>query len=189
MLSLDALIKKRQLKFYRRFKEGVRSKRLQVFESLSREANMTKFMEHYISLDERFPDIDEIYQTSILNLKESIRRKAENNQYKFNIYLQFNPDLIHSPFLSSSKANNITRFRCGSHYLPIETGRWSGINREERLCPTCLVLGDEVHYLFDCNEFPRLIEQQELQNVWSDENIYDYFDILGKSRYLQLRHT
>ena len=36
----------------------------------------------------------------------------------------------------------ITRFRLGSHNIRIETGRWSRIEWEDRLCKSCLLLGD-----------------------------------------------
>lgn len=44
------------------------------------------------------PDINEIYQNAIRNIKESTRRKGNNNRYKFNIYLRSNPDFDHSLF-------------------------------------------------------------------------------------------
>ena len=37
--------------------------------------------------------------------------------------------------------------------MPIETGRWQKITRENRKCTKCSkdVIGDEYHYLFKCN--------------------------------------
>ena len=36
--------------------------------------------------------------------------------------------------------------------IPLETGRWQNIPKEERLCSLCdlNVIGDEFHYLFMC---------------------------------------
>ena len=46
------------------------------------------------------------------------------------------------------------RFRTSNHYLPIETGRWQNIERQDRICPLCnTALGDEYHYLFQCPYF------------------------------------
>ena len=47
----------------------------------------------------------------------------------------------------------IAKMRISAHTLPIETGRWKGIPREERACLICdsKEKGDEVHYLARCN--------------------------------------
>ena len=47
--------------------------------------------------------------------------------------------------------NMITKIRCNSIKLPIETGRWSNTLREERICHLCNVgLGTEFNFLFEC---------------------------------------
>ena len=50
---------------------------------------------------------------------------------------------------------NMCKFRCGSHKLPIEMGRFFSIDRSERICDLCNKeeLGDEFHYLFNCTFF------------------------------------
>ena len=46
----------------------------------------------------------------------------------------------------------ITKMRISSHSLPIETGRYRKIPRDERICPFCESCnGDEFHYLIKCN--------------------------------------
>jgi hypothetical protein len=47
---------------------------------------------------------------------------------------------------------NMCKFRCGSHKLPIEMGRFFSIDRSDRICDLCNKeeLGDEFHYLFNC---------------------------------------
>ena len=47
------------------------------------------------------------------------------------------------------------RFRLGAHNLRIETGRWSGLKREDRLCSYCHKMDDEYHALFECEEIYR----------------------------------
>ena len=51
----------------------------------------------------------------------------------------------------------VTRMRLSNHRLPIETGRWSKTPHEQRICPVCPIgkLGDEFHYLFECDKFSR----------------------------------
>lgn len=45
-------------------------------------------------------------------------------------------------------------FRTGNAKLPIETGRWFNISRENRTCKLCICneIGDEFHYLFNCSD-------------------------------------
>ena len=47
----------------------------------------------------------------------------------------------------------IAKMRISAHTMPIETGRWKGIPREERTCLICdsKEAGDEAHYLARCN--------------------------------------
>ena len=73
-------------------------------------------------------------------------------RYKYKIYFDINPELHVSPFINNLHplCRNIIRFRLGSHCLPIETGRWSRVTREQRLCETCNVLGDEHHVKYHC---------------------------------------
>ena len=46
----------------------------------------------------------------------------------------------------------LTKFRCGNHRLPVVTGRFNGIERQNRICTLCNLnkIGDEFHYLFEC---------------------------------------
>lgn len=48
----------------------------------------------------------------------------------------------------------LCKFRMLNHKLPIETGRWNNIQREDRKCNLCDLndLGDEFHYLFKCKQ-------------------------------------
>ncbi len=76
-----------------------------------------------------------INENSKLNLFKTIK----NNDYKTEHYLNF-PD---------SKARRlICKFRISDHPLAIETGRYSNIPRNMRLCNTCNLIDDEYHFSF-----------------------------------------
>ena len=46
-----------------------------------------------------------------------------------------------------------TKFRCGSHCLPVKDKRYLGIN-ERNTCPLCHIdIGDEYHYVKSCTAF------------------------------------
>ena len=101
--------------------------------------------------------------------------------------LQINPELLPSPFLTCANADAITRFRCGSHHLPIETLRWGRVPRENRLCPKCHVLGDEYHFIFHCVEFPGYFENcnNDLSMIWKGNNVFKYFNKISQTDYLK----
>ena len=49
----------------------------------------------------------------------------------------------------------LCQFRTLNFKLPIETGRWQGVNRENRVCTICNTgdIGDEFHYIMTCTFF------------------------------------
>ena len=74
-------------------------------------------------------------------------------------YSIINPDCVQHCVYSHRTCDNLyipevyrlyfTRMRLSSHMLKIETGRWSRIARERRLC-NCGSIQDERHVLCDC---------------------------------------
>ena len=105
------------------------------------------------------------------------------------MYLQLNPDLNTSPFIKTTHpvSDSIIKFRLGSHSFPIETGRWNRTKREDRLCTTCGVLGDEFHVIHHCVEINRNgIENISLnwKDLWDYEHIYPLFTRIAKTNYL-----
>lgn len=56
--------------------------------------------------------------------------------------------------LNNTECRILTAFRTRNHRLPIELGRWRNIPVSERKCHLCRMdVGDEFHYLFNCNYF------------------------------------
>ena len=95
---------------------------------------------------------------------------------------------------------NMCKFRCGSHKLQIEMGKYFSIDRSERICDLCNKeeLGDEFHYLFNSTFFkderkkfipeylyivPNTISFSELMN--SD----DKYVLIGLSKYAKIVHV
>ena len=89
-----------------------------------------------------------------------------------------NPDLSHSPLLDvvHPVASDMIKFRLGSHYLPVETGRWCGLEHGLRLCGSCGEIGDEKHVLYRCLLIDRSdVELQEISQIWCQPEAYKIF--------------
>ena len=87
-------------------------------------------------------------------------------------FLKLLPDYLSQKMLA---------FRTRNHRLPVETGRWFGIPLQERKCQYCNNdIGDEFHYILNCNSFleerktyikryyftrPNIIKYNELMNT------------------------
>ena len=60
--------------------------------------------------------------------------------------------------LSPNERALITKLRCCNSKIPVETGRWVNIPREERICHLCHNdFGSEYHYIFECS-FPNVVD-------------------------------
>lgn len=69
-----------------------------------------------------------------------------DKELKFEEYLSMLPWCIASP---------LCKLRTSNHRFPIETGRYSNIQRENRMCVKCDTgeVGDELHYMLSCDKF------------------------------------
>ena len=88
-----------------------------------------------------------------IELVEKITTLADcENNYKYNLYRKFNPNLLPLNIYDEKVFNTrFIRLRLSSHSFPIELGRWTRTKREDRLCSTCGVLGDEAHFIYYCS--------------------------------------
>ena len=174
-LSLEAVVYGRQLNFFRKFKKTLKpqSTRYLLFNKLL-ESN-SSYLEHYVYLDQKYNSKNEIYLEYISKVKDEIRTyAAADNHYKYKIYLEMNANLVPSRFLYDFRpiALKITKFRLGSHNLPIEKGRWSRQPRQERFCASCNELGDEYHLIYSCRVINRsgLNLPNDLTSFWNTDD-------------------
>ena len=187
-LPIKAVIYCRQLKFYKRFSDSIQpdSRRNHVFRFLLQ--HQTRFLKHYETLSSKYSSTEEIISEYRNEVKAKVYKFADDSKYKFGIYAKMNPDLRRSPFLDvyHPVANDIVKFRLGSHYLPIETGRWRGIARTERLCTACGVLGDERHALYSCSLILRddVVLDEYLHHIWYQPEVFKLFKRLKEAKYL-----
>lgn len=91
------------------------------------------------------------------NIRSRVR---DSNRSKFLSYKDMNPNLNVNCFYLNQSVNeldriNASRIRLSSHNLAIETGRWSRVLRENRLCK-CGNVQTESHVLIDCTHTEHL---------------------------------
>ena len=69
----------------------------------------------------------------------------------------------------------MVNFRCSSHGLMIEKGRYYGLERDFRCCPYCEVLvEDEYHFLLICPLYTE-IREKFLPNTFTNQPSEDKF--------------
>ena len=98
------------------------------------------------------------WKSDLFNSPKGITYRIFKEEFHFEDYLDI---------LGSKDRILFTNFRTTNHKLPIETGRWGGIERSNRKCSLCNrnEIGDEFHYIFDCNMLRR-----QRNRYLSDEN-------------------
>ena len=189
-LPLKAVIYCRQLKFFQRFVKSVQpqSRRDKVFRFLSENQNQTSYLKHYITLSSKYSSTEDIVTEFRNEIKTRIYQNANKQRYKFSIYVTINPELKVSPFLDlyHPHAMNIIKFRLGTHFLPIETGRWRRTPRDERLCTACGVVGDEKHVLYRCSLISRedIVLDPFIHNIWYQPEVFKLFERIKAVKYL-----
>ena len=73
----------------------------------------------------------------------------------------------------------LCKFRSGNHRLPIEIGRWENIPINERICNLCNKdIGDEFHYLFNCEVFNEEIKVYLKPFFYKRPNILKFRELL-----------
>ena len=88
------------------------------------------------------------------------------------IYRGINSDLSQHPVYKCLDSNeweriSFSRLRLSSHRLKVETGRWSRIPQEQRLC-VCGTVQTKEHVLIHCDEaeFLEIITKLCIITVW-----------------------
>ena len=183
LLPLKGVIASRQFGFYKQFGESLHpgSSRSRVFEALKADENL-QYIQHYVNISHKYTSKKDIYNEYMSEIRGQVNSLADQGNYKFEIYRRMNPSLERSHFLDLPHplSDTIIKFRLGSHKLPIETGRWKGLDRSDRICPQCNVLGDEEHYLYSCVQVRRddLQLPLEMKDLWKHAGVFTLFSRL-----------
>ena len=104
-----------------------------------------------------------------------------NDSHKLTLYRRYKKDIKSEHYLSSIRDAKykiaLNKFRLSSHSLLIETGRYTGIPTEERLCNFCNMrkIEDEFHFLLVCPHYIELRRKYLKRYVctWPTLNKFD----------------
>ena len=149
LIYLKAEIYKRQFKFWSKILDNLNSpSSLATVYHQAIEKN-THFIRHYKNLHKQFSDEESCYNfyknKFSMRMAENIKMKAQLVQYGIaNDYIKINPKLTTPDYHKKHTIieNNrliVTKYRTGSHYLRINTGRWDKTPKERRLCKCNLI--------------------------------------------------
>ena len=110
-----------------------------------------------------------------------LEKSSKGQNYKllkaelaFEIYLTKFPKKIYLPLL---------KFRTSNHKLPVERGRWENKPYNERVCTICHrnTLGDEFHYILECDAFKEDRKILIKQYFYKHPNILKYKELMSST--------
>ena len=116
-------------------------------------------------------------------MKEWFRCLEQKDKLRW--YRQIKPDLRKEDYLSWDMPREhrilYARLRSGTHWLRMETGRWSKEPEHERLCMVCVTgkVESEVHFLLECYIYHGL--RQSMFRLIKDQTGCDVEGLAGST--------
>jgi hypothetical protein len=98
----------------------------------------------------------DLYSSYVDSFKQVLWASIRSGGGRKQFYSLLSPAFGPQPYLHRCRdpfgRSCLSKFRLSSHSLAVETGRWGGLEREDRRCTHCngKAIEDEQHFLFDC---------------------------------------
>ena len=182
---LCARIKKAQLKFWIYIKEYALTYPQSAVAKVLRIglSNNVAYLKYYTSLQSTYTDpascqrsIEDGYR---VNYETKLRAKHnEDTESRLGAYVCINPTLqpnVPNPqVIMEIERVLVTRYRTGSHSLSIELGRYSGVDRTNRVCTCGNFVQSVWHIFFECSLTRDIINPNHtsLAEVFTDETVH-----------------
>ena len=91
-----------------------------------------------------------------LKIRNKLQNTAGNKLRTYKLSL-IKPNYAMEPYLlcvtKREKQQCMSKLRCSNHSLAIEVGRHKKLQINERLCPKCNEIEDEIHFISSCALF------------------------------------
>ena len=102
-----------------------------------------------------------------------------NTNRKLVLYKDFKINFSHEYYLDVISVQKfrhaLAQIRTGHHPLEIETGRYTNIPREQRLCKLCtLDIEDEYHFVLRCNTYNDIRSLYIPQKFYINPNLHKF---------------
>ena len=124
--TITSIVRKRQLKFYRNctIHKDFPMQRYIIRKAM--DANCS-FINHYMELNTKYNDPEDITRESMINLRDSVTAKANLNRSRYVAYSKMNPSYqrpsLYDTYIPTYKLQAVSRIRVVSHNLQSERGR------------------------------------------------------------------
>ena len=120
----------------------------------------------------------------IQNLQQTMTQAQTSRRLA---YKDMNPDLkaypaLLNPNIPERNRIALTRIRLGSHHLKIETGRWSRIPADQRICSCNMEVQNEKHVLLFCPISLDLRKSMNLDHITSLQDLFSS-DAINLAKY------
>ena len=126
-----------------------------------------------------------VFSIYINNWSDRINRvngkngKGGNKLRFYNLFKQsYETESYCKMILPLNHRSAFSKFRCGVAPIRLETGRYEGLKVEERLCPFCNVVEDEIHVFLKCPVYNDLRSNLFDSAFRLDENFLNLTDVL-----------
>jgi hypothetical protein len=115
------------------------------------------------------------WQISLSDSSKALNYRIFKTKFQFEEYFNI---------LNIGDAIRLCRFRTTNPYLPIETGRWRNIDRENSYCNlcNCQKLGDEYHYVLECSALDDKRKQLLPKYFMKIHNVVKFFELLSNKK-------
>ena len=182
---LKCRIYKQQLKFWQNIKEYMENNPESALCYFVRQAELLniKYVKHYQQLESRYQSPDNCLESMQLEYQALWKSKFEKSRNdvdsRLGIYIRINPALTKPAYISKVMLETdrelLSKFRCGSHSLNIEIGRFARphVPREERLCRCNEGLQTILHCFNECEIVKPYIGRsyEDLEAIFNDDDV------------------
>ena len=80
--------------------------------------------------------------------------------------------------LKDDLSRHLLKYRTANHKLPVETGRYNNTPYEDRKCNFCNDIGDEYHYIMQCEHFIQDRKKYVNKYYYTHPNMFKYKELM-----------